>query len=341
MACIIAACGGDGSNGARSAGTEGGPCYPNGTCNAGLSCASNLCVNLATDASPGSDGSIIGDGSVTDSGDAAAADLGFNPPTAVLKANSGGTAIGDADLTCLGTPSGDTPLTATATLATSVIDYQGQTAIAGAAVTAFNGIDVASPFATTSSDGSGDTTIDIPVGTKRFGIKLTDSSALDTLLLNLILPSGGGTFTDPPTIGIVSKSTGTLYASLVGLTRTAGTGIVLGTLRDCGEHEISNFVVTVSSTEGTATPLVGADAFYFKTTVPSAPTTHTDAEAATANGQFMVLQIPATATAYVQMWGYKSSVDLTSKTLTLVGELEAPVLADTAVTSTFRPPRTD
>jgi hypothetical protein len=37
---------------------ERGPCYPNGTCNAGLTCASNLCVNL-TDAS-------LPDGAVAD-----------------------------------------------------------------------------------------------------------------------------------------------------------------------------------------------------------------------------------------------------------------------------------
>ena len=37
---------GCGSSGGGEAGTEGGPCYPNGTCNSGLECLSNLCVNL-------------------------------------------------------------------------------------------------------------------------------------------------------------------------------------------------------------------------------------------------------------------------------------------------------
>jgi hypothetical protein len=42
LIAIAAAC----SSGYSSAasGTEGGPCYANGTCNAGLTCASNLCV---------------------------------------------------------------------------------------------------------------------------------------------------------------------------------------------------------------------------------------------------------------------------------------------------------
>ena len=33
-------------NNGKDPGTEGGPCYPNGTCNAGLTCASNTCVRL-------------------------------------------------------------------------------------------------------------------------------------------------------------------------------------------------------------------------------------------------------------------------------------------------------
>jgi hypothetical protein len=34
---------------AAQEGTEGGPCYGNGTCNEGLSCASNLCVRLPSE----------------------------------------------------------------------------------------------------------------------------------------------------------------------------------------------------------------------------------------------------------------------------------------------------
>ncbi len=52
-------------------GTEGHPCYPNNTCNAGLECLSNLCVSPNTDS--GGDGSDTGS---TDAGvDAAAACL--------------------------------------------------------------------------------------------------------------------------------------------------------------------------------------------------------------------------------------------------------------------------
>ena len=40
---LLLACSGKTSTGAvASAGTEGGACYPNHTCNSGLACASNL-----------------------------------------------------------------------------------------------------------------------------------------------------------------------------------------------------------------------------------------------------------------------------------------------------------
>jgi hypothetical protein len=42
----LCACGSSSDANAAMAGGEGGACYPNGTCNAGLTCASMLCVQL-------------------------------------------------------------------------------------------------------------------------------------------------------------------------------------------------------------------------------------------------------------------------------------------------------
>ena len=59
-----AADGGHDSGGARGedcpAGTETCPCYGNDTCNAGLTCASGLCVDLGTGGAPGAGGSAAG-----------------------------------------------------------------------------------------------------------------------------------------------------------------------------------------------------------------------------------------------------------------------------------------
>jgi hypothetical protein len=49
-----------GGTSSTTPGTEGGPCYPNSTCNQGLRCASNLCVNLG--------GGTGGSGNTTGSG---------------------------------------------------------------------------------------------------------------------------------------------------------------------------------------------------------------------------------------------------------------------------------
>lgn len=49
---VLAGCGGDPSTSSPPAGGEGGPCYGNGTCDDGLSCLSDLCVD-AGDPAPG------------------------------------------------------------------------------------------------------------------------------------------------------------------------------------------------------------------------------------------------------------------------------------------------
>jgi len=47
VAALAVVFGCSGEDQGKSPGTEGGPCYGNGTCNPGLTCASNLCVSLA------------------------------------------------------------------------------------------------------------------------------------------------------------------------------------------------------------------------------------------------------------------------------------------------------
>lgn len=54
-------------------GEERGSCYPNGTCNAGLSCLSNVCVVASTDAGPGDAGAPPVDAGAGDDADLDAA----------------------------------------------------------------------------------------------------------------------------------------------------------------------------------------------------------------------------------------------------------------------------
>jgi len=64
-ASFVAGCGsGDG----YPQGTERGLCYPNGTCNAGLTCLSDICVNTGSSPATGMGGSEGGDTGRTDGG---------------------------------------------------------------------------------------------------------------------------------------------------------------------------------------------------------------------------------------------------------------------------------
>lgn len=263
-----------------------------------------------------------------------AADVGFNKPTGTLKANSGNAEVGDADLTSC---AADAPTSVAHTLTTVVKDFQNQTLVPNAMVTLFKNNEVDSPFDTQTSDTNGNLTATIPVGVTRYGFKMNADMQFPTLLLNQYVKTDApAATTDPSTIQSVSNSTAALLPALIGQTRTSGTGVVAGALRDCAGHELSNFVVTVSSTSKTSTPVTGAQAFYFSLS-PELPVHHKQAESAAANGLFMVIQLPATATAYVQAWAFPTAADLSSGEMKLISELAVPVVADTVVTGSFEP----
>jgi hypothetical protein len=266
-------------------------------------------------------------------------DVGFNKPKMAVHANTEGsdgtyTDVGPADLSCLGTASTDTTTTVAVTLATIVKDFQNQTAIPSAMVTAFAGINVTSPFDTQTADANGNVTVTIPVGTMRFGFDMNATNQFPTLLLNQkVDPSTASQTLDE--IQSVSAATAATLSALIGEARVTGTGVVAGAVRDCQAREMSNFVVTVSSTPATATPIVGAQAYYF---VNSLPARHNVLDSAGQDALFMVIQLPVAATAYVQAWGYTTDAAVGGD-MTLLSQLQAPVLADTVVTGSFEPVR--
>jgi len=281
-----------------------------------------------------------GGGSTTSKPDAQ--DIGFELPTDVLHANMQGSAgptdLGPADLSCYQTASTDTATTVQVTLMATVKDFQNQTPVPNAMVTAFQTIDYQHPFDTQTSDSStGDVTVTVPVGTVRFGFQMTttDGKTMPTFLLNQYIDPNMAS-QNLGKIQSVSTGTAELLPALIGETRMTGTGVVAGALRDCSMHEISNFVATVSSSEGTATPIAGAEAYYFQFAGGmDLPTHHMGQESASGDGLFMVIQLPAAPTAYVQMWGFPTAADLASGQLKLVSELQVPVVADTVVTGSF------
>lgn len=273
----------------------------------------------------------------------AAVDIGFNHPTAPLKANHEVSdnvweELGPADLTCLGTPSADAATTVAVALTTRVDDFQSGNAVPNTVVTVFPNQSSTQVFDTQTADADAMLTVTIPVGTKRFGYKMTNANALDTFLFNQTVAPDQATQTLTH-IQSVSTATAQTLPALIGVSRTAGTGVLAGALRDCGNHEISNFIATVSSTPSTATHIAGASTYYFSSTV-GLPVRHSQQAASSKDGLFMAIELPPQQVAYVQMWGFKSDADVTADQLSLIAELAVPVIADTVVTGSFEPLRT-
>jgi hypothetical protein len=243
------------------------------------------------------------------------------------------------DLSCLGTPSDDQASSVEITLDTTVTDFQTGETLAGATVTVFNDImiDDGDEFATGESGTDGELTVTIPAGTTRFGFKMVREDWFDTLLLNQYLDPD----TAAQTIGeiqAVSVGTGTALPGLVGVTRTPGKGILAGTIRDCAGNELSGVIATVSQTPAEVEHVGGTRTYYFGVD-SGLPVRNTVLNATSSNGLFAALEIDPTSSAFVQMWGILSEADLEAGTLTLIGELEVPVVGDVVITGSYEPLR--
>ncbi|MFN0249023.1 MAG: hypothetical protein ACKV2T_19210 [Kofleriaceae bacterium] len=283
--------------------------------------------------------------------DAKPDDRGFNKPTAPLMANNeegdnNWVEKGPANMACLNTPSADVATTAEITINTQVSDFQSGNANPGVSVTVFANQDVNQPFgAAAMSDDSGNLTTTIPAGTRRFGYKMVDTSdSLDTLLLNQILEDETTTPQTVSDIQIVSKATAATLPALIGVSRTEGTGVLAGAMRDCDGFEVSNFIATVSSTSGAGntapTFLDGVDTYYFSASV-GLPVRHSQQAASSRDGLFMAIEMQPNPTAYVQVWGYKTAADVTADNLSLIAELRTSVIAETVITGSYEPLRSN
>jgi hypothetical protein len=247
------------------------------------------------------------------------------------------------DTSCLGTPTDDVVRTEPGgiTLNTVVTDFQTGDRVPMAAVTAFAGEDQAMVLGTATSDANGDLSITIMnhATEPRIGFKMEATDFFPTFLLQQYLNPTGTPQTSPSSISAVSFGTGAALPALVGITRTDGTGVLAGAIRDCMGNEIAGFNATVSSTAGTKTPLAGARTFYFGDN--GLPARNTVQQVGNKNGLFVVLELPVAGTAYVQMWGYLNAADLAAGTETLLSELAVPVIADNIITGSYELNRTN
>lgn len=271
----------------------------------------------------------------------------FVEPTEALRATDGYTAgqpnLVDPDFNC------GAPMIQTSTMpivVSGVIeDFQngGDQPVGLGTIEAFTGLDFTTPFAMDTADIDGNFEITLPAGAlSRMNWRMKGDGWLDTYALNISLDITQAAVTESR--GAVSEDTAGALPAFIGVTRTAGLGVLAGVAMDCAGNELSNAIATISTTSsaGGAEPahVAGAQTYYFSccdTELPARRNLYPDS---TANGLFVIIEIPPTAageTYYLQTWGFKTAADLAAGTLTLLSEIESPVFADSVISVDMSP----
>jgi hypothetical protein len=305
-------------------------------CGGGGQRPSDAAVDVAIDVPRDVPADIAIDGAMIDA--PTGSNTGFTAPTAVIGAwtetapNTFTAAT--LDLSCLNTARNDPATTVAITLTATVRDYQSNNLVGGAAVDAFAGTAIGSPFSTATANGSAVASLTVPIGTRRMGFHLTDANSHPTYVLDqLLAPSTGA---QAITLQILSDATAATLPALIGMSSGPNATIEIGTATDCQGHTLSGLIATISSAAGIPAHLPDAETYYYSDSV-DLPVRHTQAAMTTKNGNFMVIEVPATTTAYVQMWGYRTAGELAAGTLTLISQLAVTVPAASALVTRHDP----
>ncbi len=233
------------------------------------------------------------------------------------------------DLSCLKQARVDPATTAPTNETITVTDFQSGNTAPGASVAAFRGMATGSPFTMATADGSGVAMLTVPSATTRIGYRVNATNARPTLVLDR-LPA--------TTVALKSLSNATAQTlpALIGVSATPTSAIEIGTITDCQGHTLSGTIATVGSVSGFATHLTGADTYYFSDSV-GLPVRHSQAMSTTKNGLFMVIELPATASAFIQVWGFTSAANQSQHMLTELAELAVPVPQASAIITLHDP----
>lgn len=273
------------------------------------------------------------------------------PPSEAMAYDSATMTLVAADWAC----AKDVPMPAAGPVTVSGVieDFQTSDPVDGATIDAFTGLDFSTPLATdgpTPQDGT--YTMTMATGAMSLMNFRTSKAgaALDTYALNVEVDivNGETNFTR----GSVSLLTANALPAFIGVTRTDGLGVLAGVARDCQGREVANVIATVSSTTsvGDVAPtfVPGALVFYFQgqDADPNLPTrrrvTMTENFKKTQDdGLFVIIEIPPTtggATYFLQTWGFKTAADVAMGMagLSLLSELEAPVVGDSVISVDMR-----
>lgn len=273
---------------------------------------------------------------------------GFVLPTAITKANerTGGiwVEVGDADWTCLGTPSGDQPATTAIALSGQVTDFQTSDGVGAATLGAFamgapttTSLGAATTSNVAATRGNYATTLQpLPASARRYGFSIEAAGYLRTYALDRYLTPGA---TQSLSLRIVSQSTANALPAFVGITRDASRALAIGSMVDCQGRAVSNAVATVSTSAGVAAQPVGMNTFYFSASSTSLPVRHTQAAVMNKDGLFVVLDVPPLTEAYLQVWGFRTTAELASGTMTLLAQVRMFSSADVVIDGVMTPRR--
>ncbi|MCA9674703.1 MAG: hypothetical protein H6709_16295 [Kofleriaceae bacterium] len=281
------------------------------------------------------------DASIPD-GPPADAVVGDNPafvaPTVVTGAYDGATRTGDADWTCLGTASGDTPTTVAVTVGGVVSDLQDASReVRDATVAIFGGSDLDAIAATSAATGvDGVYSVVAPAGHARYGVRVAATGYQDTLRFGIALAPS--TPSQTLALRMVSTPLANALEAFVGRTHQATEVQIFGELHDCAGASVGGAIATVSGSP-TAVEHYGAIATYYLDGVTGQPVRGNQLAATDASGGFFVFGLPATAQAYVQVWGYPTAADLAAAQLVLLGVQRIEATADSFVMTSLEPRR--
>ncbi|MBT8494112.1 MAG: carboxypeptidase-like regulatory domain-containing protein [Deltaproteobacteria bacterium] len=247
---------------------------------------------------------------------------------------------GAADWSCLNTASSDVITTDTVTINGVINDFQTDKALPEAEVHIFT--DVKNIGGTgvdnTVTDEDGNYTLSIAAGASRAAYRVTARGQMDTYSLNQVIRVEAGEQSED--ISSVSLLTANALPAFIGVTRTPGLGVLAGTIRDCNNHEVAGAIVTVSDVSGSPEHLEGALSYYFSAEPNnSLPVRHNLAANTNVDGRFSVLELQPGQSAYLQLWGFLEGQDPESDDLTLLAEIQSPILPDSVVISDMEPIR--
>jgi hypothetical protein len=163
---------------------------------------------------------------------------GFVTPTAVTKANlkQGGawTELGDADWTCLGTPTADQAATTAIALTGRVTDFQVGGGVGAATVTAFPMLTASTSLGTATTSNlaatRGEFTLTaapLPTGVRRYGFRIEATGYLRSYVLDRYLAPGAA---QSILLDALAESTANALPAFVGVTRDATRGTTIGSM---------------------------------------------------------------------------------------------------------------